>query len=66
MCAVVAKGEAKTLPYRLPKGNTLVIAGINPWPVAARTGLYYSGCGNRFWPLLNDSGLGLLTPHPPR
>jgi TDG/mug DNA glycosylase family protein len=47
----------RTLPDYLPKGSKLVIVGINPSLVAARTGLYYSGRGNQFWSLLHDSGL---------
>lgn len=46
-----------TLPDYLPKESKLVIVGINPSLVAARTGRYYSGRGNQFWPLINDSGL---------
>lgn len=47
----------KTLPDYLSKGSKLVIVGCNPSLVAARTGFYYSGRGNQFWPLLHDSGL---------
>lgn len=47
----------KTLPDHLSKGSKLVIVGCNPSLTAARTGFYYSGRGNQFWPLLNDSGL---------
>jgi mismatch-specific thymine-DNA glycosylase len=49
--------ELKTLPDYLPKESKLVIVGINPSLVAAQTGRYYSGRGNQFWPLINDSGL---------
>jgi mismatch-specific thymine-DNA glycosylase len=47
----------KSLPDYLHKGATLVIVGCNPSLTAARTGFYYSGRGNQFWPLLHDSGL---------
>lgn len=47
----------KTLPDLLPKESRLVIVGCNPSLTAARTGFYYSGRGNQFWPLLHDSGL---------
>ena len=47
----------KTLPDYLTNGSKLVIVGCNPSLVAARTGFYYSGRGNQFWPLLRDSRL---------
>lgn len=47
----------KTLPDYLPEWTRLVIVGCNPSVTAARTGFYYSGSGNQFWPLLHDSGL---------
>ena len=47
----------RTLPDYLSQGCKLVIVGCNPSLVAARTGFYYSGRGNQFWPLLHDSGL---------
>lgn len=51
------EGGVKTLPDYLSEGSRLVIVGCNPSLVAARTGFYYSGRGNQFWPLLYDSGL---------
>ena len=47
----------KTLPDYLAKESKLIIVGINPSLVAARTGFYYSGRGNQFWSLLHKSGL---------
>ena len=47
----------RTLPDYIANESKLVIVGCNPSLVAARTGFYYSGRGNQFWPLLRDSGL---------
>lgn len=47
----------KTLPDHLSPDCKLVIVGINPSIVAAKSGRYYSGRRNQFWPLINDSGL---------
>jgi double-stranded uracil-DNA glycosylase len=51
------KGSMRTLPDYIANESKLVIVGCNPSLVAARTGFYYSGRGNQFWPLLRDSGL---------
>jgi TDG/mug DNA glycosylase family protein len=47
----------RTLPDYLRSGMKLVIVGCNPDDRSARTGHYYSGRGNEFWPLLFDSGV---------
>jgi mismatch-specific thymine-DNA glycosylase len=47
----------KSLPDYLSEDCRLVIVGINPSLTAARSGRYYSGRGNQFWPLINESGL---------
>ena len=47
----------KPLPDYLLKESKLVIVGCNPSLTAGRTGFYYSGPGNQFWPLLYESGL---------
>jgi mismatch-specific thymine-DNA glycosylase len=46
-----------TLPDYLSEDCRLVIIGINPSLTAALSGRYYSGRGNQFWPLINESGL---------
>lgn len=45
------------LPDILAPGLRLVICGSNPSIRAARTGHYYAHPGNRFYPLLFESGL---------
>lgn len=36
---------------------TLLICGINPGTLSARTNTHYAGPGNRFWPAIRTSGL---------
>ena len=56
-----------SLPDRIRPGLDILFVGINPGLRSARIGHHYAGPGNRFWPLLNRSGLlpdGLrLEPH---
>ena len=47
----------KTLPDHLRKGMKLVIVGCNPTESSVRTGHYYSGRGNPFWPALYETGV---------
>jgi len=47
----------RTLPDYLRRGARLVIVGINPSESSARSGHYYTGRGNQFWPLLYESGI---------
>jgi TDG/mug DNA glycosylase family protein len=47
----------KTLPDHLRKGMKLVIVGCNPTESSVRTGHYYSGRGNPFWPVLFETGV---------
>ena len=47
----------KTLPDHLRKGMKLVIVGCNPTESSVRTGHYYSGRGNPFWPMLFETGV---------
>jgi mismatch-specific thymine-DNA glycosylase len=47
----------RTLPDYLRNGMKLVIVGCNPGDRSARTGHYYAGRGNEFWPLLYESGV---------
>src|SRR5215467_5644619 len=47
----------KTLPDYLRKGMKLVIVGCNPSESSVRTGHYYSGRNNIFWPVLYKSGV---------
>jgi len=49
--------EMKTLPDHLRKGMKLVIVGCNPTESSVRTGHYYSGRGNPFWPVLFETGV---------
>jgi len=44
----------KTLPDYLRKGMKLVIVGCNPSESSVRTGHYYSGRNNVFWPVLHQ------------
>jgi mismatch-specific thymine-DNA glycosylase len=46
-----------TLPDYLRRGMKLLIVGCNPGDRSARVGHYYAGRGNRFWPLLYQSGI---------
>lgn len=45
----------KTLPDYLRKGMKLVIVGCNPSESSVRTGHYYSGRNNVFWPVMFKS-----------
>lgn len=45
------------LPDRLRPGLDIVFCGTAAGPVSAKRGLYYAGPGNRFWPLLAETGL---------
>lgn len=45
----------KTLPDYLRKGMKLVIVGCNPSESSVRTGHYYSGRNNTFWPVMHKS-----------
>lgn len=47
----------KTLPDYLRKGMKLVIVGCNPSESSVRTGHYYSGRNNVFWPVLFKSNI---------
>src|SRR5580765_3184876 len=47
----------KTLPDHLRKGMKLVIVGCNPTESSVRTGHYYSGRDNPFWPILYETGV---------
>jgi len=49
--------DMKTLPDHLRKGMKLVIVGCNPTESSVRTGHYYSGRGNPFWPVLFETGV---------
>lgn len=52
------------LPDRLPPGLRLVFCGTAAGTASARRGHYYAGPGNRFWPMLRETGLTprLFTP----
>lgn len=53
-----AAGAARpTLPDLLAPGLDLVFVGINPSIYSAERGQYFARPANRFWPLLNGSGL---------
>lgn len=47
---------ADILPDLLAPGLRLVFCGMAAGPESARTGRYYAGPGNRFWPLLAEAG----------
>ena len=49
--------DMKTLPDHLRKGMKLVIVGCNPTESSVRTGHYYSGRENPFWPVLYETGV---------
>ena len=51
------RSTMKTLPDHLRKGMKLVIVGCNPTESSVRTGHYYSGRGNPFWPVLYETGV---------
>ncbi len=48
------------LPDLIEPGLTTLFCGSAASSASARVGAYYAGPGNRFWPILNESG---LTPH---
>lgn len=48
------------LPDYLAPGLDIVFCGTAAGTASARRGHYYAGPGNRFWPLLAETG---LTPH---
>ena len=48
------------LPELIEPGLTTLFCGSAASSASARVGAYYAGPGNRFWPILNESG---LTPH---
>jgi TDG/mug DNA glycosylase family protein len=48
------------LPDLLETGLDLVICGTAAGAASAARGAYYAGPGNRFWPILAETG---LTPH---
>jgi len=51
-------GEAvRTLPDLVRPGLRLLFVGFNPSIRAARVGHYYAGLNNRFWAMLQASGL---------
>ena len=52
------------LPDLLRPGLDLVFCGTAPSPTSAARGAYYAGPGNRFWPILAETGLTprLLAP----
>lgn len=45
------------LPDLLAEGLDLVICGTAPGAASAARGAYYAGPGNRFWPILAETGL---------
>ncbi|GGW22381.1 mismatch-specific DNA-glycosylase [Gemmobacter lanyuensis] len=45
------------LPDRLAPGLRVVFCGTAAGTVSARKGHYYAGPGNRFWPMLAETGL---------
>ena len=47
----------RTLPDYLRKGMKMILIGTNPGDRSARTGHYYAGRSNEFWPILYDSGV---------
>src|SRR5262249_56240612 len=47
----------KAVRDHLRKGMKLVIVGCNPTESSVRTGHYYSGRGNPFWPVLYETGV---------
>jgi double-stranded uracil-DNA glycosylase len=52
---------AHLLPDLLVPGLHLVFCGTAPSPTSAARRAYYAGPGNRFWPILAETG---LTPRP--
>lgn len=55
--ARVEDGSELTLPDLLAPGLDLVFVGINPSVYSAERGQYFARPSNRFWSLLNQSGL---------
>lgn len=49
--------QPPTLPDLLAPGLRLVFVGINPSVYSAERGQYFARPSNRFWPLVNGSGL---------
>ncbi|MBT3172012.1 MAG: mismatch-specific DNA-glycosylase [Rhodospirillaceae bacterium] len=59
------KNEAAVLADVLADGLGVVFCGSAAGTASAKAGAYYAGPGNRFWPMLYESGLTprLLAPH---
>ena len=59
------KNEAAVLADVLADGLDVVCCGSAAGTASAKAGAYYAGPGNRFWPMLYESGLTprLLAPH---
>ena len=49
--------SAQILPDVLAEGLDVVFCGSAAGSASARAGAYYAGPGNRFWPILYESGL---------
>jgi len=47
----------RTLPDYLRKGMKLILVGAHPGDRSVRTGHYYAGRTNPFWPVLYESGV---------
>lgn len=59
--AELEAARARPLPDVLPEPGdppfTILFCGINPGLVSAATGHHFARPGNRFWPVLHESGL---------
>lgn len=54
---MLAEPAGDVLPDLLRPGLDLVICGSAAGKVSAAVGAYYAGPGNRFWPILHETGL---------
>jgi len=54
------ENKTQILPDILFEGLDVVFCGSAAGSASAKAGAYYGGPGNRFWPILQESG---LTPH---
>ena len=48
--------RARALPDSIRPGLRLLVVGLNPSPVAAKTGVAFAGANNRFWPAAKRAG----------
>ncbi len=62
--ADLAAARDRTIPDVIAPGLRVLFAGINPGLYSAATGHHFARPGNRFWPVLHQSGFTPRQLHP--